>query len=77
MNDLFVEGDELVDLALSNPTGVGVGLGSPSFAELKITDNDSLAPTTNPIDDSTFFVRQHYLDFLNRNPDPSGLGVLG
>src|SRR6185369_6498029 len=25
------------------------------------------------IDDSTFFVRQHYLDFLNREPDPSGL----
>jgi hypothetical protein len=28
---------------------------------------------SNPIDDSTFFVRQHYLDFLNRTADSSGL----
>jgi len=30
-------------------------------------------PTTNPIDDQQFFVRQHYLDFLSREPDSSGL----
>ena len=28
--------------------------------------------TPNQIDDTQFFVRQHYLDFLNREPDPSG-----
>jgi hypothetical protein len=27
----------------------------------------------NPIGDNQFFVRQHYLDFLNREPDNSGL----
>ncbi|HBB97037.1 MAG TPA: hypothetical protein DC054_16795 [Blastocatellia bacterium] len=27
----------------------------------------------NPIDEASFFVRQHYLDFLNRQPDQSGL----
>jgi hypothetical protein len=27
----------------------------------------------NPIGDVNFFVRQHYLDFLNRQPDASGL----
>jgi hypothetical protein len=27
----------------------------------------------NPIGDENFFVRQQYLDFLNRQPDPSGL----
>jgi hypothetical protein len=27
----------------------------------------------NPIGDVSFFVRQHYLDFLNREPDTSGL----
>jgi hypothetical protein len=27
----------------------------------------------NPIGDVNFFVRQHYLDFLNRQPDTSGL----
>jgi len=27
---------------------------------------------TNPVDDAQFFVRQHYDDFLSREPDPSG-----
>jgi uncharacterized protein (TIGR03118 family) len=67
------EGDETIDLALSNPTGAGVGLGSPNTAAVKILDNDTVAPLTNPIDTSSFFVRQHYLDFLNREPDASGL----
>ena len=73
VNDGFVEGDEIVDLAISNPKGAGVGLGTPNIAELRIVDNDSVPPTTNIIDDSAFFVRQHYLDFLNRPPDTSGL----
>ncbi|HXD30027.1 MAG TPA: S8 family serine peptidase [Pyrinomonadaceae bacterium] len=30
-------------------------------------------PTTNQIDDAQFFVRQHYLDFLDRQPDQNGL----
>ncbi|PYS68235.1 MAG: hypothetical protein DMF69_20800, partial [Acidobacteria bacterium] len=30
-------------------------------------------PSANPIDNATFFVRQHYLDFLGREPDASGL----
>ncbi len=29
--------------------------------------------TGNPIDGAGFFVRQHYVDFLNREPDTSGL----
>ncbi len=35
----------------------------------------TIAPTpdSNPINDSEFFVRQHYRDFLNREPDPDGL----
>ncbi len=30
-------------------------------------------PASNPIDDAQFFVRQHYRDFLNREPDADGL----
>jgi N-acetylneuraminic acid mutarotase len=48
--------------------GGGVGASSPRSAEL-FTDNDTSA---NPIDAARFFVRQHYLDFLNREPDQSG-----
>jgi uncharacterized protein (TIGR03118 family) len=72
VNDNFVEGDETINLALSNPTGAGVGLGSPNTAEVTILDNDSVASHSNPIDNARFFVRQHYLDFLNREPDDAG-----
>lgn len=73
VDDKFDESDEVVDLFLTNPTGTGVGLGNPNHATLTIFDDDTGAPASNPIDTSSFFVRQHYLDFLNREPDPGGL----
>ena len=73
VNDAFDESDEVINLILSNPTGAGTGLGSPNVAEVTILDNDTGAPTSNPIDDAGFFVRQHYLDFLHREPDAAGL----
>ncbi len=69
-DDALVEGSETLTLALSDPTGAG--LGSPNAALLNIVDNETFAGP-NPIDDSTFFVRQHYHDFLNREPDAAGL----
>jgi uncharacterized protein (TIGR03118 family) len=72
VNDARDEIDELINLQLSNPTGAGAGLGSPNTAEIKILDNDTGVPASNPIDDAAFFVRQHYLDFLNREPDAAG-----
>jgi uncharacterized protein (TIGR03118 family) len=69
VDDKFVEGDETINLALTNPTGTGVGLGSPNVADLRIIENDAAPSIPNPIDDPTFFVRQHYLDFYNREPD--------
>jgi uncharacterized protein (TIGR03118 family) len=77
VNDTFDENDETIDLFLNNPTGAGAGLGSPAHAEITITDNDVVAPTHNPIDGVGFFVRQHYLDFLNREPDASGFSFWG
>src|SRR5205807_7800850 len=41
-------------------------------ATVTITDNDS-ATGANPIDQARFFVTEHYYDFLNRQPDSSGL----
>ena len=47
-------------------------MGAQSNATLTITDNDSTTSTTNPVDEVAFFVRQQYLDFLNREPDSPG-----
>jgi uncharacterized protein (TIGR03118 family) len=72
VSDRFVEGDEVIDLVLSNPAGTGVGLGSPNASVLKIVDNDTV-PGTNPIDVTSFFVRQHFLDFLKREPSTADM----
>ncbi|MBA3241881.1 MAG: carboxypeptidase regulatory-like domain-containing protein, partial [Acidobacteria bacterium] len=67
-NDALEEPDETIDIALSNP--VGGGLGSVVTATLTILDDDR---ARNSIDESEFFVRQHYRDFLGRDPDAAGL----
>ncbi len=73
VNDVFVEGDQTFTVTLSNVTGTGVSLDSNSSATVTIMDDDLSAPASNPIDGTEFFVRQHYLDFLNRVPDNDGL----
>lgn len=72
INDSYAEGTETFGLALSNPTGGN--LGTPSTASVTINDNETVdGPNpilqTNPAAVS-FFVRQHYLDFLGREPEP-------
>jgi len=36
------------------------------------TGNFVVVQPANPIDDSRTFIRQHYLDFLTREPDQGG-----
>ncbi len=68
--DMYLEGQETFGLTLSNATGAS--LGAQSTASVAITD-DSPESITNPIDDAQSFVYTLYHDFLNREPDPSGL----
>ena len=65
---------ETVNLTLSNPVGTSLG-GTPTSV-LTINDNDSVTganPAKNETLVSRFFVRQQYMDFLNREPDLGGL----
>ncbi|MBV8856963.1 MAG: SBBP repeat-containing protein [Acidobacteria bacterium] len=73
-DDRFKEPSESLDLLLSNPSGAA--LGGPSVVPLTITSDDSAdrpSPVRESSFDTQFFVRQHYHDFLNREPDPDGL----
>src|SRR4029453_5289926 len=58
-------------ISLSNPQG-GFQIGGIPSASVTITDNDAVPAVVNPIDGADFFVRQHYVDFLNREPDTAG-----
>ncbi len=69
--DALTEGSETLSLGLGG--SVGATLGGPSTATLTIANDDSVPATANPADDPAFFVRQHYRDFLNRDPDAQGL----
>jgi hypothetical protein len=67
-DDSYVEGDEHVILTL-----VPANTDTFLLADLTITSEDTSPPQPNPVDGSEFYVRQHYHDFLNREPDASGL----
>ena len=82
VNDGYVEGSELFTIQLSNVTGTAATLGAASLTTVTITDDDIVATDAahNPYLSNSFFVRMHYVDFLEREPDTAGfndwVGVL-
>jgi sugar lactone lactonase YvrE len=70
IDDAYAEGSETFTVELGSPS-IGT-LGTAPSATVTITDNES-SNGPNPIDQANFFVRLHYIDFLNREPDAAGL----
>ncbi|MDQ2975949.1 MAG: hypothetical protein M3R69_11145 [Acidobacteriota bacterium] len=72
VNDGYVEGPEQFTIDLTNVTGAT--LGPASLTTVTITDNDTTATdgAHNPYLNNSFFVRMHYVDFLEREPDTLG-----
>ncbi len=73
-DDAYAETSELFQVSLANPAGGA--LGSPASARIIIKDTDAAGapnPITPEANNVGFFVRQHYADFLNREPDAGGL----
>lgn len=70
-DDSFVENAEQLTLTLTAPQGAD--LGARMSTTLTIDDNDTTPESPNPLEEAQFFVRQHYRDFLNREPDAAGL----
>jgi len=71
IDDVHLEGNENFTVALTG--AAGTSLGSTATATVSIADNDVAVPTSNPSDGVEFFIRQQYLDILNRQPDSTGL----
>jgi uncharacterized repeat protein (TIGR01451 family) len=69
VDDAYAEGSESFTISLSSSTGAA--LVTPSTATVTIIDNETVNGA-NPIDQTPFFVRQQYVDFLGREPDPGG-----
>jgi choice-of-anchor B domain-containing protein len=69
VDDAYAEGSETLSLKLSNYGGATPGV--ITTATITLTDNDATSGT-NPLNQTPFFVRQHYIDFLGREPDPAG-----
>ncbi len=74
VDDSFGEGAETFNVTLSN--AVGAPLGAPATITVTINSNEAVNGP-NPVRDASFstdfFVRQHYVDFFNREADAPGL----
>ncbi len=65
IDDNIADGNENFTITLTS------GGNTLSTATITITDNAN--GVGNPIDGAEFFIREHYIDFLGREPEPAGL----
>jgi hypothetical protein len=75
-DDVYQEAPEGFTFTLSN--AAGATLGAPASAVVTVdSDDNATTPVPNPVGEAgfnaDFFVRQHYVDFLNREADAQGL----
>ncbi|HEY0322182.1 MAG TPA: DUF4214 domain-containing protein [Pyrinomonadaceae bacterium] len=70
IDDGYREQAERFIISLRNPQGAN--LNYIRTATIIISDNDAAPATVNPIDLQDFFIRQQYIDFLGRIPEPAG-----
>jgi hypothetical protein len=70
VDDSYSESAETFTVSLTSP--VACTLGSIPTVTVTITSDD-VGNGPNPFTNAGFFVRQHYLDFFNREPDSGGL----
>ena len=79
VNDSYDEPEETFEVGFFNPAGAAVAGTNP--VTVTITDDDLPGAARSPLASNDFFVRQHYLDFLSREPERAGqeawLRVLG
>jgi uncharacterized repeat protein (TIGR01451 family) len=71
VDDAWTEGTETFTLTLNSPSGAT--MGANASAVITLSDNDANSNGSNPVDQTPFFVRQQYVDFLGREPDSIGL----
>jgi Calx-beta domain/Bacterial pre-peptidase C-terminal domain/Domain of unknown function (DUF4214) len=72
VDDSLIDGAESFFIFLSSAGGSGPSPGGDlGRSTVTILDNDS-SEGANPINQTPFFIRQHYVDFLGREPDPTG-----
>ena len=69
--DAYVEGNELLNLSLGNATASAT-IGVQGTAAVSVIDNAAVPAGSQPIDEPSTFVGQHFHDFLSRSPDPGG-----
>jgi len=71
VDDALPEGNEIFSVSLNS--GSGTSLGAQTTSTVTILGPNDNINDPNPLDGTSFFVRQNYLDFLNREPDTGGL----